>query len=86
MSNCCCTSVTSLAGLSPACVMPANSSNSLPKPQLPIFLPLKSAGAVMFLALNDTCRVPERWNTCATSVISAPCSRLASALGTHAIA
>ena len=61
MSNCCCTSVTSEAGLSPAVVMPANSSNSLPKPQLPIFLPLKSAGLVMFSFLNDTWRVPERW-------------------------
>ena len=40
----------------------------------------------MFLASNDTCWVPERWNTCATSVIPAPCSRLASALGTQAIA
>ena len=30
-----------LAGSSPALVMPANSSNSLPKPQLPTFLPLQ---------------------------------------------
>ena len=66
--------------------MAAKTSYSLPKPQLPIFLPLKSAAEVMFLSLNDTCRVPERWNTWATLVISAPCSREASALGTHEIA
>jgi hypothetical protein len=53
MSNCCCTSVTS-DGAIPAFVMPANSSNSLPKPQLPTFLPRRSAGAAMPLSANDT--------------------------------
>ena len=86
MSNCCCTSVTSVAGSSFALVMPANSSNSLPKPQLPTFLPLRSAAVVMSLSLNETWSVPDFWKICATSVISAPCSRDASALGTHAIA
>ena len=66
--------------------MPANSSNSLPKPQLPTFLPFRSAAVVMFLSLNETCSVPERWKTCPTSVISAPCSRDCSAFGTQAIA
>ena len=41
---------------------------------------------VMFLSLKDTCRVPERWKIWATSVILAPCSRDASALGTQAMA
>ncbi|OLT20718.1 hypothetical protein BJF78_09080 [Pseudonocardia sp. CNS-139] len=54
MSNCCCTSVTSVAGVSPALVMPANSSNSLPKPQLPTRRPARSAALVMPLFANDT--------------------------------
>ncbi len=37
-------------------------------------------------SLNETCRVPERWNTCAMSTMFAPASRLASAFGTHASA
>ena len=52
MSNCCCTSVTSFAGSSPASVIPANSSYSLPKPQLPTFLPRRSAGAADRLVLE----------------------------------
>ena len=40
----------------------------------------------MPLSLNDTCSVPERWKIWAMSVMLAPASRLASALGTHAIA
>ena len=40
----------------------------------------------MFLSLNDTCSVPERWKIWAMSVMSAPCSRDASALGTQAMA
>ena len=67
-------------------VMPANSSNSLPKPQLPIFLPLKSAADVMPLSFQATWYVPERAKICATSVMSAPCSREASAFGTQATA
>ncbi len=86
MSNCCPTSSTSAAGSSPAFVMAAKTSYSLPKPQLPIFLPLKSAAVVMFLSLKDTWSVPERWNTWATLVIIAPCSREARALGTQEIA
>ena len=39
----CCSGVTSLAGSRPALVIAAKISYSLPKPQLPIFLPLKSA-------------------------------------------
>ena len=54
MSNCCCTSVTSLPGSSPALVIAANSSNSLPKPQLPTFLPLRSAGDLMLAEANET--------------------------------
>ena len=41
---------------------------------------------VMSLSLNETCSVPDFWKICATSVMPAPCSRDASALGTHAIA
>jgi len=70
MSNCCWTSVTSLAGFSPAFVMPANSSNSLPKPQLPTFLPLSAAGSVTVSGFFDTWRVPERWKICAMSTRS----------------
>ena len=86
MSKSCCTSVTSDAGSRPASVMPANSSNSLPKPQLPTFLPFRSAGSVMSSALLDTCSVPERWKIWAMSVMPAPCSRDWSALGTQAMA
>ena len=86
MLKSCCTSVTSLTGSRPASVMPANSSNSLPKPQLPTFLPFRSAGSVMSASLNDTWRVPERWKIWAMSVMAAPCSRDWSALGTQAMA
>ena len=50
------------------------------------FLPAKSAGVVMPLSLNDTCSVPERWKIWAMSAMLAPASRLASALGTQAMA
>ncbi len=86
MSNACCTSVTSVIGSRPASVSAAKSSNSLPKPHEPTFLPARSSTESMPASANDTCRVPERWKICATSVIIAPCSRLASAFGTHAIA
>ncbi len=86
MSNCCCTRVTSLPGSSPALVIPANSSNSLPKPQLPIFLPLNWPGPVIPLSFQATWYVPERAKIWPTSVIPAPCSREASALGTQATA
>ena len=41
-----------LAGSIPALAIPANSSYSLPKPQLPTFLPLRLAAVVMFLVLE----------------------------------
>ena len=75
-----------MPGFRPALVIPAKSSNSLPKPQLPTFLPLRSAAVVMALSLKETCSVPERWKTWPTSVMPAPCSRDCSALGTHAMA
>ena len=86
MSKACCTTFTSFAGSRPAFVMPAYSSNSLPYPQLPTFLPLKPATSVTEDFFSETCRVPERWKICATSVILAPCSRDASAFGTQATA
>jgi len=61
MSNCCWTSVTPLFGSMPAFWRPANSSNSLPKPQLPTFLPLRAAAVVMPLSFQETWSVPERW-------------------------
>ena len=85
MLKSCWTSVTSL-GVRPAWVSPANTSYSLPKPHVPIFLPAKSAADVMFLSLNETWSVGERWNTWAMSVIPAPPSRVCNAFGTHAIA
>ena len=86
MSKFCCTSVTSAAGSSPASVMAANTSYSLPKPQLPMVLPAKSLGEVMPLSAKDTCRVPLRWKTWAMSTMLAPASRLASAFGTQEMA
>ena len=86
MLKSCWTSVTSAAGSSPACASPAKTSYSLPNPQLPTVLPAKSAGVVMPESANDTWSVPERWNTCAMSMMSAPASRVASAFGTHATA
>ena len=84
MSNCCCTSSTSEAGSRPSLPRAAKISYSLPKPQLPIFLPWKSAGDSMPESAHATCKVPERWNTWAMSTMPAPCSRDASALGTQA--
>ena len=66
--------------------MPANSSYSLPKPQSPTFLPLRSATEVMFFFFIEICSVPDFWNTWPTSVMFAPFSRDCSALGTQAIA
>ena len=86
MSNCCCTSVTSLAGSSPLWRSAASNSNSLPKPQLPTRLPSRSATDSMPSSAQLTCSVPERWKTWPMLVISAPCSRVASALGTQAMA
>ena len=84
MSNCWPTSVTSVAGSRPSSASAAKISYSLPKPQLPMFLPAKSAGVVIPLSAKLTCRVPERWKIWAMLTMSAPASRLASALGTHA--
>ena len=86
MSKSCCTSVTSDAGSRPASVSAAKISYSLPNPQLPTVLPAKSVGDVIPWSANETCNVPERWNTCAMSTMFAPASRVASAFGTHAIA
>ena len=72
--------------VTPSCCMPAKSSHSLPKPQLPTFLPAKSAGEVMPASLNETPRVPLRSKICATSVMPAPCSIEPSTLGTQEIA
>ena len=41
------TRLTSVAGSSPSSLSAANTSYSLPKPQLPMFLPAKSAGSVI---------------------------------------
>ena len=84
MSNCWPTRVTSVAGSRPSSASAAKISYSLPKPQLPMFLPAKSAGVVIPLSAKLTCRVPERWKIWAMFTMSAPASRLASALGTHA--
>ena len=51
-----------------------------------MFLPAKSAGEVMPASVNDTCSVPERWKIWAMLTMSAPCSRVCSALGTQAMA
>ena len=86
MSKSCCTSVTSVAGSRFACASAAKISYSLPNPQFPTVLPEKSAGVVIPASANETCNVPERWNTCAMSTMFAPASRVASALGTQASA
>ena len=61
MSNCCWTRVTPDFGSTPAFCRPANSSNSLPKPQLPTFLPARLAAVVRPESFHETCNVPERW-------------------------
>ena len=86
MLNCCCTRVTSVAGSRPAWLRAAKISNSLPKPQLPMFLPLKSSAVVMPLSAKDSCRVPDRWKIWAMLTMFAPASRVARALGTQAMA
>ena len=58
MSNCWPTRSTSVAGSRPASPIAAKTSYSLPKPQLPIVLPAKSAGDVMPLSAKLTCSVP----------------------------
>ena len=85
MSNACWISEMSLTSTPLFCI-PANSSHSLPKPQLPTFLPASCAGAVMFLSLNEICVVALRSKICATLVILAPCSIEPSTLGTQEIA
>ena len=70
----------------PACCMPAKSSHSLPKPQLPTFLPSRSAGSVMPASLKEIWVVALRSKIWATSVIAAPCSIEPSTLGTQEIA
>ncbi len=72
--------------LTPFFCIPANSSHSLPKPQLPTFLPLNWAGEVMFLSLKEIWVVALRSKICATLVIFAPFSIEPSTFGTHEIA
>ena len=85
MSKACWISSMSLT-LTPLFCMPANSSHSLPKPQLPTFLPFNWAGSVMFLSLNEICVVALRSKICATLVILAPFSIEPSTFGTQEIA
>ena len=73
----------SLVGSSPALVMAANSSGSLPPSHEPIFFPARSAGVRMFLSLKETIRVPERWRIWAIHTRSVPPSRDWSVFGTH---
>ena len=72
-----------LFGSRPALRMAAYSSASLPKPQLPTFLPFQSAGFVMPLSLKAICRVGERWKGCPMNWMSAPFSREARAFGSQ---
>ncbi len=85
MSNCWATMFTSLlfVGSMPALFSPAYSSASLPKPHEPTFLPFRSSGLVMFLSLNETCSVGERWKIWPMTTPSAPDSRGASMRGTQ---
>ena len=85
MSNACCTSEMSLR-FTPLFCIPANNSHSLPKPQLPTFLPPSSAGSVMLAPLKEIWVVALRSKICATSVILAPFSIEPSTFGTHEIA
>ena len=64
------------AGSRPALLSAAKTSYSLPKPQLPIFLPAKSSGVGDVGVLDDTCSVPARWTTWAMFTMFAPASRL----------
>ena len=61
----------------------AYSSASLPKPQVPTFLPFQSSGLVMFLSFIATWSVPDRWNGMPMIWTSAPDSREASSFGTQ---
>ena len=85
MSNCWAMMLTSLllAGSMPALRSPAYSSASLPKPHEPTFLPFRSSGLVMFLSLNETWSVGERWKIWPMTTPSAPDSRGASIRGTQ---
>ena len=60
-------------------------SNSLPKSQTPTFLPLKSAGLVMFESFQETDSVPERWKIWAMFTRFEPASRACSTLGSQAM-
>src|SRR6476646_5149497 len=72
-------------GVRPDFRAPAVTSNSLPKPHTPTFLPAKPSGDVMLLDFHDTDRVPERWKIWAMSTRSEPPSRASSTFGTHEI-
>ena len=66
--------------------MPAKSSNSLPKPQLPTFLPLRSAAVVMFLSLKETWQRAGALEDLADVGDAGALLARRSAFGTHAIA
>ena len=60
-------------------------SNSLPNPQTPTFLPANPHGSVILLAFHVTDWVPERWKTWAMSMRSDPASRASRTFGTQLI-
>ena len=62
---------------------PASSSNSLPKPQLPTFLPRRSSTELMPESAQDTCSVALRSKIWAMLTTFAPSSRGTKARGTH---
>ena len=87
MSNGWMTLVKPVPASRPAFLAAAVTSNSLPKSQTPIFLPLKSAGLVTPVAFHDTDSVPERWKTWAmlTRSDAGEPSRAWRTLGTQAM-
>ena len=85
MSNGWMTLVKPAPGVRPAFLAAAVTSYSLPKSQTPTFLPLKSAGLVMFVSFQETDCVPERWKIWAMSTRSEGCSRASRTFGTQEI-
>ena len=59
-------------GVRPHVRAPAVTSNSLPKPQTPTFLPANLHGSSIALSFHDTDSVPERWKIWAMSTRSEP--------------
>ena len=64
---------------------PAVTSNSLPKPQAPTFLPSSLQGSSSPVSFQVTDSVPERWKIWAMSTRSEPASRASRTLGTQEI-